>query len=123
MTLQDAIDYADEMKPNAFSDAHKVAWLNNLEGRIMEDVFLMDVDRTGDLLYSYPDDLETELMVRPPHDDIYTLWLMAKIDEANGEYTKYANSMSIYNEHYGSFVRWFARTYRPAQGYRGEGWR
>ena len=46
--------------------------------------------------------------------------LQAKIDEANGEYNKYVNSMQIYNEHYGNFVRWFAGLYEPAQGYMSE---
>lgn len=35
----------------------------------------------------------------------------------NGEYNKYQNSMEQFNAHYGNFVRWFASTYEPAQGY------
>jgi len=72
------------------------------------------------LHYNYPEDLETELLVGPPPDDIYTLYLQAKIDEANGEYNKYSNTMQIYNEYYGTFLRWFCGQYDPAQGYIGE---
>lgn len=116
MKIQEAIDWADEMKPNAFTSEAKLAWLNALEGRIAADVFLMAPAEIAALRYT-EEDMETELLVAPPHDDIYTLWLQAKIDEANGEYNKYANSMQIYNEHYGNFVRWFAGLYEPAQGY------
>ena len=116
MKIQEAIDWADEMKPNAFTSEAKLAWLNALEGRIAADVFLMAPAEIAALRYT-GEDMETELLVAPPHDDIYTLWLQAKIDEANGEYNKYANSMQIYNEHYGNFVRWFAGLYEPAQGY------
>ena len=116
MTIRDAIELADEMKPNAFSNKVKLFWINALEGRVAADVFLMAPAEIAALHYT-EEDMETELLVLPPHDDIYPLWLQARIDEANGEYNKYANSMQIYNEHYGNFVRWFAATYEPAQGY------
>ncbi len=114
MTLQEAIAMADELKPNAFSTQTKVAWINALEGRIALSVFLMSEEDTEQLHYS-TDDLDTALLVKPPYDDIYELWLEAKIDYANGEYDKYQNTMAEYNAHYGEFVRWFAEKYRPAQ--------
>lgn len=117
MKIKDAIAYADEVKPNAFSTAVKVMWLAELEGRLAADVFQFATMEIENFRYVADKDMETELLVAPPHDDIYTLWLCAKIDEANGEYDKYQNTMQTYNEHYGSFVRWFARTYEPAEGY------
>lgn len=117
MTIKDAIAYADEVKPNAFSTAVKVRWLAELEGRLAAEVFQFAALEIANFAYTAEKDLETELLVAPPYDDIYTLWLCAKIDEANGEYNKYQNTMQSYNEHYGSFVRWFAGTYEPAEGY------
>lgn len=117
MRIREAIKWVDEVKPNAFDSETKVAWLNALEGRIASSVFLLAPAETRQLQYSLPEDLETELLVTAPHDDMYTLWLAAKIDEANGEYDKYQNTMQIYNEHFGSFLRWFAGLYDPAQGY------
>lgn len=117
MRLREAIERVDEIKPNAFSSAVKTDWVNALEGRIAADVLLLAPAEVKQLRYTYPEDQNTELLVDPPHDDIYTLWLAAKIDEANGEYNKYQNTMQIYNEHFGDFVRWFASTWEPAQGY------
>ena len=117
MKIKEALEWADEMKPNAFTSKVKLAWLNALEGRIAADVFLMAPAEIAALHYT-EEDMETELLVVPPHDDIYTLWLQAKIDASNGEYNKYANSMQIYNEHFGNFLRWFADLYEPAQGFR-----
>jgi len=121
MTIRGAIERVDEVKPNAFGNETKLNWINDLEGRIAADVFLMDIAEIRALHYKFPEDMDTELLVTPPHEDIYTLWLLAKIDEANGEYNKYANSIRIYNEHFGNFVRWFASVYEPAQGYRSVG--
>ena len=114
MTLQEAIAMADELKPNAFSPSVKVAWINALEGRIALSVFLMSEADAAQLHYT-TEDLNETLLVKPPYDDIYELWLEAKIDYANGEYDKYQNTMAEYNAHYGEFVRWFAEKYRPAQ--------
>lgn len=117
MKVGDVIERVDAMKPNAFDSLVKVEWLNALEGRIAADVLLLAPAEIGQLRYRWPEDRDTELLLAPPHDDIYGLWLQAKIDEANGEYNKYQNTMQIYNEHYGNFVRWFAGNWDPAQGY------
>lgn len=114
MTLQEVIAMADELKPNAFSPSVKVAWINALEGRIALSVFVMSEADAAQLHYT-TEDLNETLLVKPPYDDIYELWLEAKIDYANGEYDKYQNTMAEYNAHYGEFVRWFAEKYRPAQ--------
>ena len=105
------------MAPIAFTERVKFEWLNALEGKIAADLFLLAPAEIRALHYNYPEDMETELLVGPPHDDIYTLYLQAKIDEANGEYNKYSNTMQIYNEYYGTFLRWFCGQYDPAQGY------
>lgn len=119
-TFREIMERVDEVRPNAFSERQKLRWLAALEGRVAADVFLMDVAQIRELEPKFPEGLEREPLVSFPHDDIYDTWLIAKIDEANREYTEYQNSMEYHNEHYSSFVKWFARTYRPAQGRSGE---
>ena len=55
MKIQEAIDWADEMKPNAFTSEAKLAWLNALEGRIAADVFLMAPAEIAALRYTEED--------------------------------------------------------------------
>lgn len=116
MKLREVIDMVDDVKPNAFETATKIAWLNRLEGTLASEVFLLAPAEVRQLQYT-ADDLDTELLVDPPYDDIYVLWLEAKIDEANGEYNKYQNTMQIYNARRADFVAWFCQTWDPAQGY------
>lgn len=115
-TILEIIQRVDACKPNAFTQVQKAAWIAALDGRIAVDVFLMDISETATLRYDRMDTLEIEPLVAFPHDDIYDLWLQAKIDFANGEYNKYQNTMALYNECYGNFVRWFSSVYEPAQG-------
>lgn len=115
-TIKEIIERVDDNKPNAFSEKQKTRWIAMLDGKIAMSVFLLDIVEVKKLVYTHPDDLETETLVSFPHDDIYDLWLEAKIDFENGEYNKYQNTMEMFNSHYGDFVRWFADTYEPAQG-------
>lgn len=120
MKVREVIEFVDEVKPNAFSPERKVKWLSVLEGTLAAEVFLMAPVEIRQLL---PDmsDMETELLVDPPYDDIYVLWLEAKIDAANGEYNKYQSTMQMYNARRAEFVCWFCQTWDPAQGYLKEG--
>ena len=62
MKIKDAIAWADEVKPNAFTERVKFEWLNALEGKIAADVFLLAPAEVRTLHYVYPEDLETELV-------------------------------------------------------------
>lgn len=113
MTVQEAIAWADAVKPNAFPYAVKADWLRRMNGSLALEVFLMDQAELEELEAA---GLDAALLVRAPYDDLYPLFLMAKIDESNGEYEKYANSSQIYNNRRSAFLRWFCQTYDPAQG-------
>ena len=122
MTLREVIEFVDDVKPNSFSAKQKVKWLEQLDGHIAAEDLVMNPAELDGLRYS-EDELDTELLVKHPYDDIYALWLEAQIDYANGEYEKYQNSMALYNEHYGAFACWFADHFegpppRPPHGRR-----
>ncbi len=119
MNIREAIRRADDVKPNSFTEEAKFQWLNELEGRLALGAFLVATAELKWFQYDYPAGLDMELLVLPPHDGIYPAYLAAKIDEANGEYEKYQNSMTAYNGLLGDFTRWFAALYEPAQGYYG----
>lgn len=113
-TLKGVIELVDNIKPNAFSDAVKTQWLNECEGVIQTEVMLLDV--AACISYSYERDKDAVLLVQPPHDKVYWTYLVAMIDFANGEYNRYQDTVQMYNAFFGEYMRWYARTYRPADG-------
>jgi hypothetical protein len=117
MTIGDALRAADEARPNSIPPEKKMRWLSRLEGRIMLEVFLLDYSEIRE--YKWPEDQTVELIVKPPYDGLYEQYLEAQIDYENKDSALYADSSQLYEETYGAFVRWFARVYAPAQGYRG----
>ena len=112
MTLGKTIARTDAVKPNAFSYEMKTAWINEVEGLVQTEIMLKDPENT--IVYTWPDDENTELLAAPPHDKIYRTYLMAMIDFANGEYNRYQSTMQLFNAHYGEYMRWYAQTHRPA---------
>ena len=116
MTLDACIQSVDEIKPNAFSNDTKTAWINEVEGMVQTEVFLFaPVDI---IQYSYEADKDKELLVYPPHNKLYAPYLEARIDYANGEYEKYQNTMQMFNTFYGEFMRWYADVYAPADAHK-----
>ena len=112
MTLREAIAAADEVKPNAFSASVKTRWLNEAEGKVQLEVLLREI---GDVVrYSWPDDADTELLAPTPFDKLYPAYLQAMIDFGNGEYELYRATAAMFNSHFGDYMRWYARTERPA---------
>lgn len=113
-TLKGVIGMVDDIKPNAFSNETKTQWLNECEGVIQTEVMLLDV--AACISYSYERDKDAQLLVQPPHDKVYWTYLVAMIDFANGEYNRYQDTVQMYNAFFGEYMRWYARTYRPADG-------
>jgi hypothetical protein len=115
MTVQHALATADALRPNAFDKTTKLEWLATLDGTIALEVHLMSEEDAQAFRYKSQGDTNTELLVKYPYDDLYTAFLVAKIDEANGEYERYANSAAMYNERRRAYTRFYAQTYAPAQ--------
>lgn len=112
MVLSQCILMADEIKPNAYSDEMKTAWLGDCEGMVQTEILLRDPQSI--VTYSYEHDHDAVLLVRPPHDKLYLYYLTAMIDFANGEYQNYQNTMQVFNAAFASFMRYYAQHYRPA---------
>lgn len=115
MTIIEAISKIDELKPNSYSDHHKIGWLADLDGIIKNEI--IDTHEGGENIpysrYNDNTDTGTVLLVPAPYDDIYVKWLEAKIDYANAEYGKYNNSSVAYNNAYSAYERYYNRHNMP----------
>ena len=115
MTIIEAINRLDALKPNGYEQSQKVRWLSDLDGIIQTE--LIDThEGTGNARFTGYDDttpLDTVLLVPAPYDDIYRYYLEAQIDYANNEYGRYNNSISMYNTAYAAFERWYNRMNLP----------
>lgn len=115
MTIIEAINRVDSLKPNNYSQHDKVAWLSNIEGIIKAE--LVDTHEGGEDItfngYDSSTDINTELIAPAPFDELYVRWLESQIDYANGEYGKYNNSKAMYNTEYGAYEKHYNRMHLP----------
>lgn len=117
MTILEAINKIDTLKPNNYTHDDKIKWLSNLDGIIKKEI--IDTHEGGESIvfngYDSNTPLETVLLVPNPYDDIYLKWLESQIDYTNAEYRKYNNSASAYNTAYSVFERYYNRQNKPKQ--------
>ena len=115
MTIIEAINKIDALKPNNYTQADKIGWLSTLDGIIKKEI--IDTHEGADAVsfkgYGATTALDTVLLVPAPYDDVYVRWLEAQIDYANGEYGKYNNSMALYNTAYVTYERYYNRNNMP----------
>lgn len=120
MTILEALDTINRMKPNTYDNHTMIKWLSTLDGLIFRQVIstheqTLEEGEEPMTFEGYTDDtpLSTELIVGEPYDEIYASWLEAKIDYANGDIQKYNNSVVHYNDIYQSYVDDYNRTHMP----------
>lgn len=109
MTVEEVIRRADDIRPdNAFSEEQKLNWVAELEGRLLTEVLLLEPEEVESEKIDYSEGgMDRELSAPWPHDTLYILWLMARMDEANGEYDRYQNAMQVFNAAWDGFLRWY----------------
>lgn len=115
MTIQEAIDHVDKMRPNQFEQHIKVGWLSKLDGMIFREVFMTHKGCHCKPFKGYSEsDMDTELLVPDPYDEnIYNFYLQAMIDKENAEFGRYNQSITLYNNAYKSFQDYYNRTHMP----------
>lgn len=121
MTIIEAINRIDTLKPNTYTPETKIYWLSKLDGIIFDKIIKTHEDAVISEFKGYTPEtsMETELIVTAPYDDIYIKWLEVQIDYANGEYDKYNNSIVAYNDAYAEYERHYNRTHMPiANGFK-----
>lgn len=118
MTIREAIDRTDAVKPNSYSTEEKVRWLAILDGMVKNEI--IDTHEGGELVvfvpYTASTLVNTVLLIAEPYaQEVYPAWLAAQIDFANEEIPRYNNDMQAYNAAYDLYSDWYNRTHMPLQ--------
>lgn len=118
MTISEAINKIDALKPNGYTQSDKISWLSTLDGLVFRQVINThhyNEDETEISFDGYDDDtpLSTELIIKAPYDECYLSWLESKIDYANGEYVKYNNSVLKFRDSFADYQNDYNRHHMP----------
>ena len=116
ITIQEAIDKVDLLKPNAFPPEQKKEWLSNLDKKVWHEIYLTHEGQTPVTCftgYNQDTDTGTKLLVPEPYTDVYLHWMSAQMDLANMESAKYAQNRQLFNAAYQDFGDFWRRTHMP----------
>lgn len=116
MNIQEALDFADGLKPNMMPAQMKIAFLQEIDQLIYREILLKhEHTAEQEVLPEYDTDTDrgTELLVPDPYSMLYPYWLMSKIDLQNLEMDKYNNDRALFENAYNTMQDWWTRTYMP----------
>lgn len=114
MTVIEAIELVDRLKPNKFSEEDKVKWLSDIDGLIVRE--LVDTHEDSPLqgeFGGYTSADNTQLIAPYPYDNLYRWYLESQIDLGNMEIAKYNNSRTLFNNAYLTYTDHYNRTHMP----------
>lgn len=117
MTINEAIQKLRDIKPTQFGNDVLVGWLSDVEQKIFLENIVWHEQTNGTPPWPYhpEQDLDTKLLIPEPYSGVYIRYMEAQIDYYNGEYVRYANSMTMYNVALSEFVDFYNRTHMPEQ--------
>ena len=118
MTVQEALDITDEMKPNMMDRNLKLKYLTEIEQLIHDEIVMTHVHSWAEARKPvYNDETEpgTRLIVPDPYSMVYVHWLMTKIDIQNQEDQRYNNDRALFENAYNTMSDWWTRHRMPLQ--------
>lgn len=118
MTIIQAINTTDEMKPNAMSAMLKYKYLTEIEQLVHDEVLMRHVhppEQETKPVYTEDTDEETELLVPDPYSMLYVYWLMTKIDIQTQEDGRYNVDRAHFENEWETMSDWWTRNHRPIQ--------
>ena len=111
MTIRELIAKVEKEKQSAtvFDTDELFSFINKIEAEAAEQL------RVEFVPYNAASDMDAELLVPTPYDNLYESYLKAKIDAANEEYDSYTNNQAQHVQDFTDFIDWIVRTGK-AQG-------
>lgn len=115
MKIIEAITRNDALNHNTYTQTDKVQWLSRVDWMVKKHIIdthegAEEVSFSG---YDDSTDIQKELLVPAPHDELYLRWLEAQIHYHNGEYGKYNNAVEMFNTTYEDYKKYYNRTHMP----------
>ena len=107
MTIQEALDAANNLTGAIIDEDTMIRWLSDVDGQLTVDFYKQ---YNWDKYTS--NDTDRELLVPHPWDELYVHYLAAMTYYTNGAYDRYNNAMMMYNNGLNQYRKFYRRTHR-----------
>lgn len=114
LTVNEAVIQTDALlKNNPIPHEIKLSWLTALDHYLYTDVILTHEGGDEVTFTPYEDNVDSELLVPAPYDSLYVEYLKMKVFYETHEYTRYNNSMSVFNKMLSAWRGTYHSSHRP----------
>ena len=112
MTAGEMIALADRLRPNQYTTADKLRWLERLDGQVLSEVIGTHAEIAPDAASGTAYTAATELLVPFPYgDDVYLNYLQAMVALENAETQRYNKRLQFFNNAYAEYQNWYNRNH------------
>ncbi len=116
MIIKDVIGKVEKQRPGcSISLEEYISCLNILEQDIYTNIISAHEGEKEFIAHGCEEDT---LFVPDMYADIYSFWLFARIDLANGDIGGYTNNMILFNNLMGEYSRYYTRNHMPKESTR-----
>ncbi|MBR3635916.1 MAG: hypothetical protein IKN47_06945 [Lachnospiraceae bacterium] len=121
MTVAGMIEQYNMERPNSVEDSVKMEFLRKCETNILNSVILLYDPNVGErteeewMEHLQEFDLDTELAVQEPFDDLYGYWLDQRIAMDNNDTKRFNVSTRLFDNMFLAFKQKYNRDHFPRQ--------
>lgn len=114
MTAGEMIALADRLRPNQYTTADKLRWLERLDGQVLSEVIGTHAEIAPDAAGGAAYTASTELLVPFPYaEELYTAYIFSQMDLLNVEITRYTQSATQLAAAWRQYADWYNRRHAP----------
>ena len=106
MTIRDLLNKISKEKPNSFTEADLISFVNEIEADVAEQLNMSEAPAYDDNHM----DLDMPLLAPAPYDRLYVSYVKAMIDFSNEEYASYQLNQEQHVQDFRDFLDWAIRT-------------
>ena len=107
MKVSELLAQVNKVKPNTYDDTTLLKWVNRAEAMVQTEAMKIQPEAVTE--YFLPEDTNTDMLLPPPYDQIYELYVEAQVDYAQQEFGTYNNTMVLFNSAYSEMLAYYVK--------------
>ncbi len=107
MKVSELLAQVNKVKPNTYDNDILLRWANRAEAMVQTEAMSILPEAVTE--YTLPEDIDTDMILPPPYDQVYELYVEAQVDYAQQEFGTYNNTMVLFNSAYSEMLAYYVQ--------------
>lgn len=115
MTIREVLTKISGLSKHQFSDETLTDWLSTLDGNIKTEILNLYDDTENEEFkpYDLSSDIDKELLVAFPYDEMYIYYLLRQINTFSDELTRANNQNELFKKALQNFKTQYIKEHKP----------